>query len=123
MTRRVYLYFALTFVLGVVVGGSGTFLYTWYGGHWRRPFNKQHAISHLTKELKLTEAQVRQVNQIFDDSAQSFSELHKQVDPQFDSIRARTRDRIRQLLTPEQAAKFDQLVRQFDERRRSGPPP
>lgn len=123
MTRRVYLYFALTFVLGAVVGACAMFLYTWYGGHWRRHFNEQHVVSELTRELKLSAAQVQQVDQIFDDSAKSFSELRKQVDPQFDSIRARTRDRIRQILTPEQVAKFDQMVRQFDERRRPGPPP
>jgi len=123
MTRRAYLYFALTFTLGAAVGACGTLLYAWYGGHWHRPFNKQRVVSHLTKELGLSEAQVGQVNQIFDDSSRSYSELHRQVDPQFDSIRHSTRDRIRQILTPEQLAKFNQMVRQFDERRKQGPPP
>jgi len=122
MTRRAYLYFAVTFVLGVVVGGCGIFFYAWYGGHWHREFDRQRVVRHLTREVHLSEAQVRQVDQIFADTAKSYSELHKQVDPQFDAIRAQTRDRIRQILTPEQVAKFNEMVRQADERRKQHPP-
>ena len=122
MTRRAYLYFAVTFVLGAVVGGCGVFFYGWYGGHWHREFNRQRAVRHLTREVHLSEAQIRQVDQILADAAKSYSELHRQVDPQFDAVRAQTRDRIRQILTPEQVAKFNELVRQADERRRQHPP-
>ena len=122
MTRRAYLYFAVTFVLGVVVGGCGTFFYAWYSGHWHRQFDRQRVVRRLTRELHLSDAQVRQLDQILADTAKSYFELHKQVDPQFDAIRARTRDRIREILTPEQAAKFNESVRQADERRRQHPP-
>ena len=122
MTRRAYLYFAVTFVLGVVVGGGGMFFYAWYTGHWHRQFDKQQVVRHLTRELNLSEAQVRQVDQIFEDTAKRYSELHKQVDPQFDAIRAHTRDRIREVLRPEQLAKFNEMVRRSDERRKQRQP-
>jgi len=122
MTRRVYVYFAATFVLGVVVGACGMFFYAWYGGHWHREFDRQRVVRRLTRDLGLSEAQARQVDQIFQDTAKSYSELHKQVNPQFDAIRARTRDRIREVLNPEQLAKFNETVRQADERRKQRPP-
>ena len=122
MTRRVYVYFAATFVLGVVVGACAMFFYAWYGGHWHREFDRQRVVHRLTRDLGLSEAQARQVDQIFQDTAKSYSELHKQVNPQFDAIRARTRDRIREVLNPEQLAKFNETVRQADERRKQRPP-
>lgn len=122
MTRRVYLYFAATFVLGVVVGSCAMFFYAWYGGHWHREFDRQRVVRRLTRELRLSEAQTSRVDQIFKDTAKSYSELHKQVDPQFDALRARTRDRIREVLNPEQLAKFNEIVRQADERRKQRPP-
>ena len=122
MTRRVYLYFAVTFVLGVLVGGCGMFFYAWYGGHWHRQFDKQRVVRRLTGELRLSEAQARQVDQILEDTAKNYSELHKQVDPQFDAIRAHTRDKIRGVLSPEQISKFNEMVRQSEERRKQRPP-
>jgi hypothetical protein len=122
MTRRAYLYFAVTFVLGVVVGGCGVFFYAWYSGHWHRQFERQRVVRRLTRELRLSDPQVHQVDQILADTAKSYSELHKQVDPQFDAIRGQARDRIRQILAPEQVARFNEMVRQADERRRQHPP-
>jgi len=122
MTRRVYMYFAATFVLGLVVGLGAMFFYAWYGGHWHREFNRQRVVRRLTRELGLSEAQARQVDQIFQDAAKNYSELHKQVNPQFDAIRAHTRDRIREVLNPEQLLKFNEVVRQADERRKQRPP-
>jgi len=122
MTRRAYLYFAVTFVLGVVVGGCGVFFYAWYSGHWHRQFERQRVVRRLTRELRLSDTQVHQLDQILADTAKSYSELHKQVDPQFDAIRGQARDRIRQILAPEQVARFNEMVRQADERRRQHPP-
>lgn len=122
MTRRAYLYFAVTFVLGVVVGGGAMVFYAWYSGHWHREFDRQRVVRRLTRELGLSQAQVRQVDQIFEDTANRYSELHKLVDPQFDAIRAHTRNRIREVLNPDQLAKFNNMVRQVDERRKQRPP-
>jgi hypothetical protein len=123
MTRRVYLYFAATFVLGVLAGGCGMFVYAWYGGHWHRQFDRPRVVRRLRRQLDLSEAQVREVDQILADTGTSLSELHRQVDPQFEAIRAHTRDRIRGVLGPEQLAEFNKMVRQEDERRRQRPPP
>jgi Spy/CpxP family protein refolding chaperone len=116
MTRRAYLYFIITFLLGIVVGGAGVLFYGWYGGHWHRGFEKQRIVQRLTRELNLTDAQVKQLDQIVDDSMKRFAELRKQFEPQFDAAREESNNRIRQILTPEQLTKFDEMVRRFEER-------
>jgi Spy/CpxP family protein refolding chaperone len=126
MTRRVYLYFVATVVLGAILGGVGVYYYLWHSGRLLHPggFNKERAVAHLKKELNLSDAQVQQISQIFDDSAQKMADLQKQVDPQFQALHMETRARIRAILNPEQATKFDEFVRQIDERRkRHGMPP
>ena len=102
MTRRAYLYFIITFLLGIIVGGAGVLFYGWYGGHWHRGFEKQRIVRRLSRELQLTDAQVKQLDQIVGDSMKRFMELRKQVDPQFDAAREETNNRIRQILSPEQ---------------------
>jgi len=121
MTRRAYVYFILTFLLGVIVGGAGVLFYGWYGGHWHRGFEKQRIVRHLSQELKLTDAQVKQLDQIVDDSMKKFMELRKQVDPQFEAVREESNNRIRQILTPDQLTKFNEMLRRFEERRKGRP--
>lgn len=123
MTRRVYLYFALTFVLGIVVGIASLATYGWYSGRWRRGFNKERILRFLTRELSLNDTQVKQVSQILDDYQKSFQEAQSQMEPQLAAIRERHRNQVRQILTAEQVIKYNELVRRLDERRRRGPPP
>jgi Spy/CpxP family protein refolding chaperone len=126
MTRRVYCYFAATFILGAILGGAGVYYFLWHTGRLQHPegFNKDRAVAHLKKVLNLSDAQTQQIGQIFDESSQKMADLQKQMDPQFQAIHMETRARIRQILNPEQAKAFDEFVRQIDERRkRRGPPP
>lgn len=126
MTRRVYLYFIATFLLGIILGGAGAYYYLWYNGRLQRRdgFNKERAVAHLQKVLNLSASQVQQINLIFDDSVKKIDDLQKQLEPQLQEIHAETRARIRQVLSAEQARKFDDYLKQIDERRkRRGTPP
>ena len=126
MTRRVYLYFVVTIILGAVLGGVGVYYFLWYTGRIQHPrgFSKERAITHLKKELNLSDAQAQQIGKIFDESSQEMRDLQKQLDPQFQALHQETRARIRQILNPDQATKFDEFVKSIDERhRRRGPPP
>ena len=124
MTRKVYLYFILTAILGAILGGAGVYYFLWNNGRLQRPFDKRIAEKHLKKELNLSDSQLQQIDHIFDESSKKTGDLQKQVDPQFQAIHLETRARIRQILDPDQAKKFDDFVRQIDERRkRRGIPP
>jgi Spy/CpxP family protein refolding chaperone len=126
MTRRAYLYFTLTIILGVVLGAAGSYYCLWHTGRLQHPggFNKARAEAHLKKELNLSDSQLQQIDQIFDVSSKKTVDLQKQIEPQFQAIRVETRAQIRQVLDSDQAKKFDEFVKQVDERRRRrGPPP
>jgi Spy/CpxP family protein refolding chaperone len=118
MSRRAYLYFALTFLLGVVVGGTCVYYYAWTTGHWRRPFNRQSFVRRLKGELNLSDTQLPQLEQILDGSMSRFRSAQQQADAQADALRQETRNEIRQILSPQQAQKFDELARRWDERRK-----
>jgi hypothetical protein len=118
MTRRAYLYFALIFVLGVVVGGAGTYYYVWHSGLLRRPFNRERAVAHLRSDLHLSDGQVSQLRQILVDSDRKYSDLQKQVEPQFRALHEQTRDLIRQILSPQQLQEFNEIARRNDEARK-----
>jgi Spy/CpxP family protein refolding chaperone len=118
MTRRVYFYFALTFLLGIIIGGFGVYFFAWYSGHWRRGFDRERMVNHFKTELNLSDAQVQQLRQILEDTGKKFSDLQKQVEPQFRAVREDADNRIRQILTPEQTAKFNDLIRKREQRHR-----
>jgi len=113
MKQRAYLYFLSTFLLGVVVGAVGLFLYAWYGGHWHRPMAPRDFVQYLTRELNLDAQQSRQLTQILDESRKKYEALHSQVRPQFEALRQETDNQIRQILKPEQARKFDDVIRRW----------
>ena len=118
MSRRAYLYFALTFLLGVIIGAGSVYYYAWSTGHWHRPFNRQSFVERVKGELSLSDPQVGQLEQILNGSTTRFSASQQQCDAQQNAIRQETRNQIRQILNPEQSRKFDDLVRRWDERRR-----
>jgi len=122
MTRRAYLYFVLTFLLGALVGGAVVFSYGWYRGRWHRGANKERIVRRMTRELNLTSAQAQQLSEIMDASIKKHAELREQFGPQFKAIRDETNDRIRQILTPEQVTKFNEMVRRFEARIRQRSP-
>ena len=124
MTRRAYIYFSLTFLLGIVVGGVGVFYYVWHTGQWHRAPSRERIVGHLKRELNLSDAQVQQIGQIMDEAAKKHQLLQQQVEPQFQALHKETRDRIRQILNPDQLQKFNELVRRHEEERphrRNGP--
>jgi Spy/CpxP family protein refolding chaperone len=125
-SRRVYLYFSVTFLLGVLAGGAGTFFYGWrmmgpQGGAARR----EKIIRHMTRKLDLNEKQVQKIRAIMEETGSKIRDLRKQHRPEFDAVRTESHDRIRKELTPEQAVKFEEMVKKFEERRKRGdaPPP
>lgn len=118
MTRRAYVYFVVTFILGAIVGGAGVFLYGWYAGHWHHDFNQKRIIRYMTQDLKLDDGQVQKLTQILDESGKKRKELEQKLKPQFDALHEETRNQIRLILLPGQLARFNEYVRRSDERKR-----
>jgi Spy/CpxP family protein refolding chaperone len=71
-----------------------------------------------TRGLSLSPDQEKQLEAIFNDVRGNYESLHKKLDPEYEQVRQQGRERIRQILTPEQRPKFEDLLRQIDEDRR-----
>ncbi|MFB3924007.1 MAG: hypothetical protein ACE145_19975 [Terriglobia bacterium] len=122
MTRRAYVYFIVTFLLGCVAGGAATVFFGWYRG--RRPHHPDRAriVRRLSNELKLSTDQTAQLDKIMEESFKRMDEQRKLVEPQFKAVRDETNGRIRQILTPEQLPKFEAMLKRFEERRNRSAP-
>jgi hypothetical protein len=116
---RAPLYILLIFLCGVVSGSLAMKLWT---GRDRQtqvaqadttpPVTRtQRLVDRFTRELKLTPEQVRQLTVILDETR-----LRYQIKE--DSTRAEGRNRIRQILTDDQRAKYEEIIAAADERRR-----
>jgi hypothetical protein len=113
------LYILLIFLCGVVSGALATRL--WSGKDRQTQVAQadttptisrtQRLVERFTGELTLTPEQVEQLTVILDETR-----LRYQIKE--DSTRAEGRNRIRQILTDEQRAKYEEIIAAADERRR-----
>jgi len=121
-TRRAALYLLLVFVLGLAIGSLGLL---WAGKHgwvprgwWGRGSSgPQDAVAWLDRELKLTPEQRQQLEAILDEMAAGYRGIRERVGPEYEAVRQAGREKIRAILTPEQRARFEELVRGLDEER------
>jgi len=121
-------YLALVFVSGAAVGGFGTRLYTvssvLSNGKGIQPPEemRKHFVSDLQTRLKLSDDQVMKLNLILDEARGRFHETQEKMRPEMEAIRQNQIDSIKAMLSPEQRAAYESLIKEREERRkRSGP--
>jgi Spy/CpxP family protein refolding chaperone len=119
--RKAIVFLAAVFLLGAAAGVLGTMWATRTGlaATSRGPskFSKPGAMEWLNTELKLSAEQQQQLGVILDETAAGYEAIRERVRPEYDQVRQQGRERIRAILTPEQKARFEELVRQIDEER------
>ena len=76
--------------------------------YWRDGKN-EFSYEKLQKELNLTPDQSERLKTILDD----FVKYHADLEAQIEDVRATGRNRIKQMLTPEQRQRFEQLSQQL----------
>jgi Spy/CpxP family protein refolding chaperone len=117
----------VVFILGVLVGGVGTHLWgarIWANGNGpERAGRPPQQGPTLAQKLQLSPDQQKQLDAIFTDSRTQL----QANDAQHNAIRMQTRDKIRAILTPDQLAKFNGMIKDMDSHprgpNRGGPPP
>jgi Spy/CpxP family protein refolding chaperone len=121
-SRKAVLLVLVLFVLGIALGSMGTYLVTTRVLAARPQatlvHNPGHTMAMYTRDLNLSPDQQSQIQAILNDTRAHYAALHEKLDPEYEQVRQQGRDRIRQLLTPEQRPKFEDLLRQMDEDRR-----
>ncbi len=75
-------------------------------------------VARLTQELHLTAEQQTQLSGILRDTRASLDTLREQMNPQFEEARLQNRERLRQVVTPEQRPVLDAFFQRRDEERR-----
>ena len=75
-------------------------------------------VTRLTQQLRLTGEQQTQLSSILRDTRASFDALRQQMNPQFEEARLQNRERLRQVVTPEQRPELDAFFQRRDEERR-----
>lgn len=112
MTRRAYVYFVVTFIIGVLLGGLGVYTFAWNSGRWRRRWNESAALRDMQQRLDLSQRQVQQMRSILDHGIQENRELTQKLHPQYEAIHQRMDDLTRKILTPDQVKRFDEFLAQ-----------
>jgi Spy/CpxP family protein refolding chaperone len=109
---QVWLLIAAVFALGGVTGASLDRMFfndrnASKGPHGPRGPNRM--VERLRSDLNLNDEQVGKIRTIFEESRKEFPPSRFAECPGFKESRARTRARVRELLTPEQQNRFDEI--------------
>jgi len=120
--RKAVLLVFVLFVLGIALGSVGTYVVTTQvqasRPHASLSHNYAGTVAMFSHGLSLSPDQQKQLEVIFNDMRNHYEALHQKLDPEYEQVRQQGRERIRQILTPEQRPKFEDLLRQIDEDRR-----
>ena len=121
--QRASLWLAVVFILGVALGGvlGYAFAHRSYAAAPTQLTAEQRRAqkrAQLVEEVGLTPDQQTQVVAILDQVQTEYKAIHAVSDPQIDAARQKSRERIRQILTPEQKPKFEEFLRKMDEERK-----
>jgi hypothetical protein len=120
--RKAVLLVFVLFILGIALGSVGTYLVTTQvqaaRPHASLSHNYAGTVAMFTHGLGLSPDQEKQLEVIFTDMRDHYSALHAKLDPEYEQVRQDGRERVRQILTPEQRSKYEDLLRQIDADRR-----
>jgi hypothetical protein len=80
--------------------------------------DRQARVEQMTKDLGLSADQQQKLDATLTQMSTTYAGIHQQFTGQMDGARKQGRESIRAILTPEQAAKFDETMRKMDEERK-----
>jgi Spy/CpxP family protein refolding chaperone len=120
--RKAIALIALVFVLGIAFGAVTIVAGRRVFGAQQRSGSQSRQLDQLTHDLQLTADQQRQFSDIFRDMQAGYDAIRRQMDPQFKEVRQQGRDRIGQILTPEQKTGFEDFRRRSGNRRNDKTP-
>ncbi len=112
--RRATLYILLIFLCGMVAGALASNL--WMGLETRGAaradvsYSANRTVEKFTKRFNLTPEQARKLESILDETRKAYQSYEKERD----AIRQQGRDRIREILSEEQRAQYEEYLAQLD---------
>jgi len=121
--QKATFWLALVFVLGTALGAvvGYAFAHRSYAAAPAQLTAEQRRAQkreQLAREVGLSAEQQTQVAAILDQAQTEYKAIHAVSDPQVDAVRQKSRDKIRQILNPDQKPKFEEFMRRMDEERK-----
>lgn len=102
-----------TFLLGIIVGGSGQYLWMKQASP-RQANTTQEILEDLSENVGLEADQKARIKAIIDETFERYEVMRNQVRPQFTAIRDDARRRVRSILSSEQQVRYDIWTREQD---------
>jgi len=124
--RKAWEWLALLFVLGAAIGGvfGYSFAHRSYAATnpnvqtLSEPERRAKRVAEVAKELGLTPEQSQKVDGIIAAAHLEMKAIHDKAETDVDAVRQKARTQIREFLTAEQKAKYEELVHRMDEERK-----
>lgn len=119
---KVGLAFLVVFLLGVATGALSLSAYLHRVDPprqtiWTGKFNRERYIRELTEAVQLQPEQTGTLNTALDETREEFLTLRRRLQPQFEEVRQRARQRIRSILNADQQPRFEAFLKRWDEAR------
>jgi len=124
--QKAGLWLAVVLVLGAAIGG--VFGYSFSQRHalaappstpqLSEPERRAKRVSEMTKEMNLTQEQASSFDSIIHHAHDEMKVIRDKSEADVDAVRQQARDQMRQLLTPEQKPKFEEMVQRMDAERK-----
>jgi Spy/CpxP family protein refolding chaperone len=122
--RKAVALLALVFALGLALGAVGHMAAerdVFAARQRNNTRSERKFLNRLSNELKLTPEQQQELDTILADTKARYDAIRQSVNPQFQQVREQSNERIREVLTPEQRAAFDEFLQTTrDDRRKRG---
>jgi hypothetical protein len=79
---------------------------------------REHYLTEMKSKLNLTDAQVKQLDAILDDTKAKYKTVRDQFRPQMLAIKNEQISRVKEILNPEQVPVYERLVSEHEKRAR-----
>jgi len=86
---------------------------------WTGRFNRERYVRELTEAVRIQPEHMGALNAALDETREEFLALRRRLQPQFEDVRQRARQRVRSILNAEQQPRFEAFVKRWDEERRA----
>ena len=107
-----------TFTGGALAGGAAVAVAD--RGDLRRDHKEHRHLEFMTRRLDLTAAQRDSVQAILGRYKPKMDSIWRQIGPRFETIKDSISNDIRRQLTPEQQARYTEMIERFEKERRDG---
>lgn len=115
-------YIALVFVSGVVLGAVGHRFYL-VSTTPTRPTPEEvrkRVTAEYQQRLKLTDDQMLKLNMIMDETRARIEETRQKLHPAYQKIREEQQEKFREMLTPDQKAEYEKILKERGQRQKQG---